>query len=227
MRYLQCKPHKLNTMKRTYLILFLAMALVFSCTTESTDDADLDPNMEQSSEDDSNDGTEDDSESDDTNSDTDDSPDDSIDDNTENVVSYDNLVGKWLLSDLRFDETLNDDQLNFAKQILEYLIENECDLITLTFNDDGSSVSESKVDHLSINAGASGLEIPCPAEVDEAAATWTLEDDQLTLTDEAMEERTITIVMEDENTLVIDGADVDENNYNGAEAVFIKQLEEE
>ncbi|WP_420402118.1 hypothetical protein [Flagellimonas sp.] len=210
-------------MKRTYLLLFLALALVFSCSTDSTDDADLDPNMEQGSDDDSGEGTDDDS--DDINDDSD--TDDTMDDNGENVVSYDNLVGEWLLSDLRFDETLNDDQLNFAKQILEYLTENECDLITLTFNDDGSSVSESKVDHLSINAGVGGLEIPCPVEVDEEAATWALEDDQLTLTDEAMEERTITIVMEDENTLIIDGADVDENNYDGAEAVFIKQVVEE
>ncbi|MCL6267265.1 lipocalin family protein [Flagellimonas myxillae] len=218
-------------MKRTYLLLFLAFAFVFSCTVESTDDTDLDPNMEQGSDDDSEDGSDEDDSSDDSD-DADNEDDDAQDgeegenDDEDGVVSYDNLIGEWLLSDLRFDETLNDDQLNFAKQILEYLTENECNLITMTFDDDGTSVSNSKMNHLSINVGVGGLEIPCPAESDEESTTWSLEDDQLTLTDEEMEERTITIVMEGDNTLIIDGAEVDENNYDGAEAVFTRVEEE-
>nr|WP_299383238.1 hypothetical protein [Allomuricauda sp.] len=203
-------------MKRTYLLLFLASVFLFSCEVESVNGPDPDPNMEQGSEDEADNDNDDADADDDTNG-----------EDVENMVSNDGLVGTWILSDLRFDETLNNDQLDFAKEILEYLIENECDLITMTFNDDGSTVSQSKVDHLSINAGATGLEIPCPSEVDEEAATWSLEDDQLTLVDEAMEEATITVVMEDENTLLINGSDVDENNYDGAVAVFVKQVEEE
>ena len=205
-------------MKKSILLLLLAGIFVISCSTDSIEQSGANTDMEQGSDDDSNGDAGDGSNSDDGSGDGNDGQGQDIMDSE--------LVGVWLMTDLRFDESLNNDQLEFAKQILDYLNANGCDLVVLTFNEDGTANSADKIDLLSINVGVGGLEIPCPAESDMESSTWSLDGDQLTLVTADMEETTITITLEDENTLVIDGADIDPNNYQGAEAVFTKQVEE-
>ncbi|WP_431125801.1 hypothetical protein [Flagellimonas flava] len=164
-------------MKRTYLLLFLALALVFSCSTDSTDDTSEGAN---------------------------------------------GLLGTWALTDILIDPAVNDDDLNFAKEIIAFLQNENCDLVILSFNDSGTLESENKIDHLSINVGTGGLDIPCPTESDEENSLWVLDGDQLTISREGEDDEVITIQL-DGNTLIIPGESVDANNYDGAEAVFTKQ----
>ncbi|SHG67077.1 lipocalin family protein [Flagellimonas flava] len=134
----------------------------------------------------------------------------------------DGLVGTWLLTDIRIDAGTNDDDLNFAKQILGFLQGIDCELITFTFNESGTLDTDSKVDHLSINVGTGGLDIPCPTEVDEESALWVLNGDQLTISKEGEADEAFTIEL-DGNTLIVPGESVDANNYAGADAVFTRQ----
>ncbi|MEO9513047.1 MAG: lipocalin family protein [Flavobacteriaceae bacterium] len=134
----------------------------------------------------------------------------------------DTLVGTWVLTDLTVDSTVDDDDLDFAKEILLFLQAENCDLITFTFDESGTLMSDSKINNLSINVGVGGLDVPCPTESDEEGSLWVLEGDQLTISREGEDDQVITIQL-DENTLIIPGESVDANNYAGADAVFTKQ----
>ncbi|UII77010.1 lipocalin family protein [Flagellimonas sp. HMM57] len=135
------------------------------------------------------------------------------------------LVGTWVLTDLRIDENTNDDDLNFAKQILDNFKSSDCDIVIFTFRGDGTAVSENKVNFIAenINVGAGGLSVDCPSESVTETTTWSLDGDQLTFVDSNMEEEVITVVLEDENTLIIAGEDINADNYTGADGVFTRQ----
>ncbi|MEM9648673.1 MAG: lipocalin family protein [Bacteroidota bacterium] len=147
----------------------------------------------------------------------------SEDNNTNDMLEgTDGLVGTWFLTDIRIDEGTNDDDLNFAKQILGFLQGIDCELIIFTFNESGTLDTDSKIDHLSINVGTGGLDIPCPTEIDEESALWVLNGDQLTISKEGEADEVFTIEL-DGNTLIVPGESVDANNYAGADAVFTRQ----
>jgi len=195
-------------MKISLSLLFVMCFLVFSCSTDS----------EGETVDDDQIGMEDDGMLDDDMDSDDDDTDDEMSDN-------DDLIGLWVLTELRVDESVDDDDLDFAGEILNFLVAAECDLITFNFKDDGTVDSESKANYIEIGLGAGGLEIPCPEDSDVESTLWSLEGDQLTFVNDMQEEETITIVLEDEDTLIIAGQDIDENNYVGADAVFIRRAE--
>lgn len=145
---------------------------------------------------------------------------DSDDDSSNN-----DLVGLWVLTELRIDEMVDDDDLDFASEILNFLVAAECDLITFDFKSDGTVDSESRANYIEIGLGAGGLEIPCPEQSDIESTLWSLDGDQLTFVNDMQEEETITIILEDDSTLIIAGQDIDENNYVGADAIFTKVVE--
>ncbi len=142
-------------------------------------------------------------------------------DNTSNGTSP--IVGTWVLTDLRIDSSVDDDDLDFAKQIVSFLQGIDCDLITFTFNDDGTVTSVDRASFLSINVGMGGLDIPCPMQSETEASTWSLNGNQLTFINANMEEETLVISFEGDDTLILAGADIDPDNFTGADAVFTRQ----
>lgn len=144
------------------------------------------------------------------------------DGNDNEMLDSASLVGTWNMSDVRFEEDPDDTSLNLADEVVDFLFAQGCVLVSFTFNADGTVTSSDKVNYLEINAGPNGLDVPCPTETDIEAATWVLDGNQLTLTDENDEAETITIELES-NTLIIAGDEIDANNYSGAEAIFSRQ----
>ncbi|NNC34883.1 MAG: hypothetical protein HKO09_08410 [Croceitalea sp.] len=148
----------------------------------------------------------------------------STDANTEvNAVASFSLNGTWALTDIRYENNTDNTDLIFAQQILEVLVDQSCDLTTFTFNADGTVVAESKLEYLEFNAGANGLEVPCPEQSIIENSLWSLDGDQLTVINDQQEEETITITFEGNNTFIISGEEVDASNYVGADAVFNRQ----
>ena len=144
-------------------------------------------------------------------------------DDNETPNSENSLVGTWVLTDLRVDGTMDSDDLDFARDIVAFLQGIDCDLITFTFNQDGTVNSIDRASFLYINVGMNGLDIPCPTESENESSVWSLEGDQLTFINENLEEETITIAFEGNDTLIIAGADIDPENFTGADAVFTRQ----
>jgi len=91
------------------------------------------------------------------------------------------LVGTWNMTDVRFQEDPMDTSLNLADEIVDQLVEENCFLVTFTFNADGTASGENKVNYIEINAGPTGLEVPCPEQSDMEATLWSLTGNQLTL----------------------------------------------
>lgn len=143
-------------------------------------------------------------------------------DDSDDTPAEDTLVGTWVLTDLMIDSSVNDDDLDFGKQIIAFLQGINCDLITFTFNENSTVISDSKANFLSINVGVGGLDIPCPTESDMESSLWVLDGDQLTISTEGEGDQVITIQLEGD-TLIIPGESIDENNYAGADAVFTRQ----
>ncbi|MEM9077800.1 MAG: hypothetical protein AAGC43_12205 [Bacteroidota bacterium] len=144
-------------------------------------------------------------------------------DDNDATSSENQLVGTWALTDLRVDSTLDNDDLDFAQQIVAFLQGIDCDLITFTFNNDGTVTSVDRANFISVNVGMNGLDIPCPTESNVENSVWSLEGNQLTFINENLEEETITIAFEGNDTLIIAGADIEPENFTGADAVFTRQ----
>ncbi|WP_394973553.1 lipocalin family protein [uncultured Croceitalea sp.] len=145
----------------------------------------------------------------------------STDNENDGGLEASTLVGTWNMTDVRFPDDPNDTSLNLADEIVDQLVQENCFLVSFTFNADGSVSSEDKVNFIEVNSGPMGLDVPCPDNSTVETAEWVLEGNQLTLTG-ANQEETITIEL-DGNTLIIAGEEINAQNYAGAEAVFTKQ----
>lgn len=146
----------------------------------------------------------------------------STDSENDEMLETSALVGTWNMTDVRFQEDPTDTSLNLADEIVDQLVEENCFLVTFTFNADGTASGENKVNYIEINAGPTGLEVPCPEQSDMEATLWSLTGNQLTFINEDQEEETITIELEG-NTLILAGDDINAENYTGAEVVFTRQ----
>ena len=144
------------------------------------------------------------------------------DSEAEDMMQVNALVGTWNMTDVDFNEDVNDTSLNLADEIVDELIQENCVLVSFTFQADGTVSSVDRLDFLEINAGPTGLDVPCPNESLNDTGTWSLEGNQLTVDNGEGDMETITIEL-DGNTLIIAGEDIDEDNYAGAEAIFTRQ----
>ena len=139
----------------------------------------------------------------------------------EQEIEVSDLVGVWNLTDLRLAEGFNTPSLNLAAEIVDELVKQNCFSVTFVFNADGSASTQDRVDFIEINPTLTRLEVPCPQGSDSETIIWSLEGDQLTISNESQEVETITIQLEDD-TLIISGEVINEENYSGAEAIFTR-----
>lgn len=128
------------------------------------------------------------------------------------------LVGFWVLSEVRLDEEVEDTTLELLKLVIDNLFQQECYLITFDFMANGMVDAVTRASDFEVT----GSDIMCPEESESATAQWSLEDDQLTLIDENGEEETITVVFEDDNTMIIQGEEAIEEDFANTEAVLIR-----
>lgn len=187
---------------------------------DNTTEEDTDGEAEGDSEEDTSGGDT----SDDDTSEGETSDEETTDGNDETTSETDSpLVGVWIISGLRIDESVDDDDLNFAQQIVDFLVGEDCDFVIFEFNADGTVQVDNRTNFLRPSATATGLTVPCPEESDMENSAWSLEGDQLTFINDMEEEVTITVTFEGEDTLIIAGGDINAENFTGADAVFTKQ----
>ena len=193
------------------LSLILILTFVFACSSDSEDSMAM--NDDEVAMEDDGAGTDDDSD------DTDDSSDDMNDEETPSPI-----IGVWVLTELHIEEGQSTDDLELAQAVLQLLVENECDVATFDFMEDGTLVSENKASFLEVSVGLDGITVPCPEESSTESVTWVLDGDQLTLTDNDRDQETITIELEGD-TLIIASGGIDPD-FDGADAVFTRSVEE-
>ena len=81
-------------------------------------------------------------------------------------------------------------------------------------------VAELKVDDS--NNAVNSTSIPCPSTFEEEEAAWSLEGDQLTITDATGLAETVTIQLSNSN-LIVAGEDIEGETLTGTEIIFKKR----
>lgn len=133
-----------------------------------------------------------------------------------------NIEGTWDAHELKVDNTTASDDEKNGRDILNFLTARDCFIITLTFNQDLSIISENSVNYLEINVNASGtgLDIPCPAQSDTETTTYTFDGNVLTFVDANAQTVSVDVTVSG-NTMTVDAADLDIPNFNaGGELIF-------
>ncbi|MEM7380239.1 MAG: lipocalin family protein [Bacteroidota bacterium] len=135
------------------------------------------------------------------------------------------LLGTWDFTRVEVDDAFSNDDLEFAKEIVDALVADGCILLTLIFSADGTlEIQERDYQDIevAVNSGGTGLDIGCPETQIIDTATWSLSGDRLTVTFSDNTEEVVTVSISGDE-LTADAEFVDEDNLENADAVFTKR----
>ncbi|MGB5172934.1 hypothetical protein [Eudoraea sp.] len=146
-------------------------------------------------------------------------------DKEDDPVTENNLIGSWDLTALEIEESTASDDEKYASDILDFLSAIDCALMTITFNEDLTVITENSGNYLEINVNPSGtgLDVPCPTSKDTSVDTYTFDGEVLTYIDEDMLETTVNVTFSG-NTMRISATELDFANFDdGGFLVFTKR----
>ncbi len=200
--------------KRTLVLLFAFVGMLYTCSSDGDDNFNI-PNTENS----------------DTNTDEvandedqDNSEEDSEDENTDEMSI--NLLGVWDLTGIDLDDDTAGTQLTLLTLVLESLLEDSCEILTLTFNEDGTLlIGRGDFGDLS----AAGLSIDCPESIIVDETTWSVLGNELTITFEDGTTTTVVIDIAGDTALLagafvnVLGDVVDEEELGETQVVFTRR----
>ncbi|MCE2614041.1 lipocalin family protein [Flavobacteriaceae bacterium D16] len=135
------------------------------------------------------------------------------------------ILGTWDLTALEIDENNATTDEEFGKEILDALTAEQCYIITLTFNEDLSVVSQNSGNYIEINVnpGGTGLDVPCPTESDTDISTYTFDGERLTYIDDSLETVTVTVQISG-NTMSINAVEFGIDNFDtGGQLIFTRR----
>lgn len=144
----------------------------------------------------------------------------SSDNDGENEGGEESLIGTWSFTELNVDDA--DGEIKLANEVIKVLISQGCDILTFEFKSDQTMEAEYRdftQTGTDVNSGGTGLLIECPENAEITSSTWSLEGDQLTIVDDDGMNDTVTIQLNGD-TLTVSAEIIDEDNLEGAEAVF-------
>ncbi|MCW5516278.1 lipocalin family protein [Muriicola sp. Z0-33] len=136
-----------------------------------------------------------------------------------------NIEGTWDAHELMIDNaTASDDEKN-GRDLLNFLTAKDCFILSLTFNQDLTVITENSVNYLEINVNGSGtgLDVPCPTQSDMDNSTYTYDGQVVTFVDENAQTVSVDVSISG-NTMTVDAADLDIPNFNtGGQLIFIRR----
>ena len=135
------------------------------------------------------------------------------------------ILGSWDLTALTIDEGTATDEEEFGQDILNMLTATNCYLVSLSFNEDLTLVTEDASNYLEIgvNPGGTGLDVPCPSQRDMESTTYTYADGVLTFIDENQETVSVNISISG-STMTMAAQELGVENFNaGGELIFTKR----
>lgn len=164
-------------MKRTLLVLFMASAVIVSCSTDKED-----------------------------------------------ASSRDSLVGTWAMSSVIPGNVADVDEAEMDYKTKPYidLIASDCQLLVITFNEDGSQITENKVNYIMHDFDGEKIVFSCPTQKDTNSGSWSLDGNSLTITDKFGNEEQATVKMEG-NTFSVSGDDLGDVNLAETKVIFTKR----
>jgi len=146
-------------------------------------------------------------------------------DKESNDAAANNILGTWNLTALEIDEATATDDMEMGEDLLNFLTALDCYIVTLTFNEDLSLLTENSVNYIQINVNQSGtgLDVPCPTEKDEDTTVYTYENGVLTFIDDNQETVSVAAVITG-NTMVISAQEFGVDNFDtGGDLIFTRR----
>jgi hypothetical protein len=133
------------------------------------------------------------------------------------------IIGTWDATELVIDNTTASDDAKFGKQILDFLTDKDCYIITLQFNEDLTAEASNAANFVEVNATATGLDVPCPTESDSESSTYTFDGSVVSIVD--MNGDTINVdVRIQGDIMTVDAADLEIPNFDDSgELIFRKR----
>lgn len=126
------------------------------------------------------------------------------------------IVGTWDLISLQIDGSTPEEEA--VEQLISLLAVQDCYLLTMLFEQDGTATLESSLSYLDATALLGGsLSVDCPTESDTESATYTYENGQLTVTDSEGFATTIDVVLSgDRITIDLEGSEFEDIGATGS-----------
>jgi len=135
------------------------------------------------------------------------------------------ILGTWNLTALTIDEATASDEEEFGQDILNMLTASDCYLVSLSFNEDLTLVTEDASNYLEIgvNPGGTGLDVPCPSQRDMETTTYVYADGVLTFIDDNQQTVSVDLTISG-STMTMAAQELDVQNFNaGGELIFTKR----
>ena len=133
------------------------------------------------------------------------------------------IVGEWQATELQINDQTASDDAKFGKQILDFLTAKDCFILTFNFKEDLTVTAENSANFLSINATATGLDVPCPTEFDTETSTYTYDGSVLTTIDDNGQTVKLDVTINGD-IMTVDATDLDIDNFNDEGQLIFKKI---
>ncbi len=126
------------------------------------------------------------------------------------------IVGTWDLVSLQLDGSTPEEES--VEQIISLLAAQDCYLITMLFQENGTATLETSLGYLDTTGLLTGgLGIECPSQSDTESATYSYENGQLEITDsEGMTTSLAVALSGDRITLDLEGSEFEDVGATGS-----------
>lgn len=133
------------------------------------------------------------------------------------------IIGTWDATELRINNDTASDDAKFGKQILDFLTNKNCYVVTLEFNEDLTANASNATNYIEVNATASGLDIPCPTQSDMESSTYTFDGSVVSIVDTNGETILVDVSI-DGDVMIVDATDLEIPNFtDSGELIFVKR----
>ncbi len=146
-------------------------------------------------------------------------------DKDESNNGNDSIVGVWDATELNVDASSASDEAIIGSQILKLLSNDDCYIITLTFNEDLTAEAKNGVAEAisSASFGAGGLVVPCPTDFEVVSNTYTYSSGTISFLNEDGETVNVSVSINGD-TMTVDAQSLQLPEVNEpGELVFVRR----
>ena len=143
------------------------------------------------------------------------------DESTEDNSSS-NIVGTWDATELQVNNETASDDAKFGKQILDFLTDRDCYIITLQFNQDLTAMATNAANYVEINANATGLDVPCPTQSDSESSTYSYDGNVVTFLDANGQQIEVRVSIQGD-VMTVNAADLEIPNFDESGELIFKR----
>ncbi|TLP82302.1 lipocalin family protein [Maribacter sp. ACAM166] len=141
----------------------------------------------------------------------------------EQEVALNAIIGTWDATELVIDNNTASDDAKFGKQILDFLTNKDCYIVTLQFNEDLTATASNSANYVEINATSTGLDIPCPTQTDEESSIYTFDGSIISIVD-TNGDTVLVDVSIDGAIMMVDAADLEIPDFtDSGQLIFVKR----